>query len=113
LSLNPRKRQIIFVRDNESCVNCGTSNDLTIHHRINRGAGGSKLFDGLAFLLLVCTSCNSLFESDGDSLLEAKQRGYKLSRHTSPPVNPTLIPVWYEKEGQYFLLDNNGNRTEY
>ena len=113
MTSTPKKRLAIFTRDGETCVSCGTTQDLTIHHRINRGAGGSKLFDGYAFLLTVCTYCNSMFESDSVTAGLARDLGYKLSRNMKPPVDPTTIPVWYYKEDAYFLLDNNGKRTEY
>jgi hypothetical protein len=54
-----------------------------------------------------------MFESDSVTAGLARDLGYKLSRNMKPPVDPTTIPVWYYKEDAYFLLDNNGKRTEY
>jgi len=108
--ISKKYRQIVYARDDERCVSCGTNQNLTIHHRVNRGAGGSKLFNGLAYLLLVCTYCNSLFESSADEQERAKELGYKLSRNQSPQPDPTQIPVWYSYKSQFFYLDNEGNK---
>lgn len=86
--------------------------DLTIHHRINRGAGGSKLYDGIAFLLSVCTDCNSLMESDSAFAEAARDKGYKLRRHAKPAIDPTEIPVWYQNRNSWYLLDQDGHKTE-
>jgi hypothetical protein len=112
VTLSKKKREQIFERDEYACIACGTETDLTIHHRVNRGAGGSKLFNGLAFLLTACIYCNGLWESDSAFASSAKIQGYKLARNANPPVDPTTIPVRYYKHKTWFLLDQEGNKTE-
>lgn len=108
--ISKKVRQKIFQRDGECCVVCGTTNDLTIHHRVNRGAGGSKLFDSYPYLLLVCTYCNSDMESSLSKSALAKANGYKLSRNANPPIDPTEKAVYYYNLGEWYLLDNNGEK---
>lgn len=110
MSITPTLRKLIFTRDNETCVACGTSQSLTIHHRINRGAGGSKLFDKPAFLLTICITCNGLFESDSNVAAKARELGYKLHRNHRPTPDPTAIPVFYKSEGDWYLLDHQGTK---
>jgi hypothetical protein len=111
LTITKKNRELIFKRDNYACVACGTQSDLTIHHRVNRGAGGSKLYNGLAYLLTACIYCNGLWESDPIFAFNAKLLGYKLPRNAKPPIDPTEIPVRYYKS-EWFLLDQEGNKTQ-
>jgi hypothetical protein len=113
LTLSVKKRTQVFDRDGWACVRCTKQNELTVHHRVNRGAGGSKLFDSLAFLLTMCNTCNGLFESDFEIANQARELGYKLLRNSKPPVDPTTIPVFYKKEGVWYLLDQEGNRRSF
>lgn len=101
---------MIFDRDNYTCVSCGSEKELTIHHRVNRGAGGSKLFDKPAFLLTICNTCNGLFESDAAKATQARELGYKLHRNQKPPADPTAIAVFYKKEQQWYKLDHQGTK---
>lgn len=49
-----RVRQV-FERDNWRCVGCETPDDLSVHHRVPRSAGGTNT---LANLELLCWSCH-------------------------------------------------------
>lgn len=113
MSISNKLRQLIFARDDFSCVACGSLKDLSIHHRVNRGAGGSKLFDKPAFLLTMCITCNGKFESDVELARKARLLGYKLHRNHKPPADPTAIEVYYSKTNQWFKLDNQGKRNLY
>ena len=110
MTISPNLRKLIFTRDGEACVACGSLQNLTIHHRVNRGAGGSKLFDKPAFLLTVCITCNGLFESDSNVATKARELGYKLFRNQKPPADPTAVPVFYKKDGEWYLLNNDGTK---
>jgi hypothetical protein len=112
VTITKKNREIIFKRDDYACVACGTQNDLTIHHRVNRGSGGSKLFNGFAYLLTACTYCNGQWESNPVYATSARIQGYKLSRNAKPAIDPTAVPVRYFKSAAWFLLDQEGNKTE-
>jgi 5-methylcytosine-specific restriction endonuclease McrA len=52
----PEVRARIFQRDNYSCVECGSSKDLTIDHKVSVYRGGSDDDENLQAL---CRRCNS------------------------------------------------------
>lgn len=54
VSASQRKR--IFERDGKRCIECGSTDDLTIDHIVLRSAGGTSLDDNLRTL---CASCNN------------------------------------------------------
>lgn len=112
MTLSKKNRELIYKRDDYACIACGVETDLTLHHRVNRGAGGSKLYDGFAFLLTACIYCNGLWESNSAFASAARGQGYKLARNAKPPVDPTAVPVWYYKHKTWFLLDQAGNKTQ-
>jgi len=99
-------------RDDNRCVACGTEQELTIHHRVNRGAGGSKLYDTHSHLLTMCYRCNNSFEADDVSARKARVNGYKLLRNTNPPIDPATIPVFYYWESKWYLLNNLNEKEE-
>lgn len=70
-----------LVRDtHDHCPHCGTTEGLQIHHRKNRGMGGSKLLDRFDNLLRVCAWLNLQMESDSDVAAEAREMGWKLGQ---------------------------------
>ena len=52
----PEVREYIFSRDNHQCVECSSSEDLTIDHIISVYQGGSDNDDNLQTL---CNRCNA------------------------------------------------------
>lgn len=74
--------------------------------------GGSKLVDGLAFLLAVCNPCNVSFESSAEVATMARSLGYKLPKNAFPPIDPTEVPVYYQYLSKWYLLDAQGNKEE-
>ena len=107
-----KKRDKILERDDGRCVACGSMWQLTIHHRVNRGSGGSKLFDGFEYLLAVCNPCNVSFEASAEVADMARKLGYKLPRNANPPVDATQEPVYYQYLSKWYLLDTNGRKKE-
>jgi len=107
-----KKRDRIVERDGERCVACGSVWQLTIHHRVNRGSGGSKLFDGYEYLLAVCNPCNVSFEASAEVAEMARQLGYKLPRNAAPAIDATKVPVYYQYLSKWYLLDTLGNKKE-
>ena len=101
---------ILRARDGGVCVVCGCSGSdvdpLVVHHRLNRGAGGSKnpAVHAPPRLLLVHASVNGWFE---DNPAAAEWAGWKV-RHGV--VDPADVPVLYA-DGRRYLLDGNGGRT--
>ena len=110
--MNQKIRLQILGRDDYRCVACGKEKDLTIHHRVNRGAGGSKMFDTHAYLLTMCSLCNNSFEASDTQARKARTNGYKLSRNAKPPIDPTTIPVFYFWESKWYLLNNQNEKEE-
>lgn len=101
----------IFARDGGVCWHCGTTEDLTIHHRANRGMGGSKLLDRASNLILMCVIHNGLMESDVNIFREAKQNGWKISRHSIPyniPIRDSL-GRWYKLGDMYEKWEIDGD----
>lgn len=98
-------RALVFGRDGGRCVHCGTSRDLTIHHRVNRGMGGAReeWINQAHNLLLMCTRCNGWME---DNPREAYAQGWKVRR----PQLPGEVPVAYP-DGRLYLLAPDGVRT--
>ena len=103
-------RALLEARDGGVCVVCGQPGSdwdpLTTHHRKNRGAGGSKNpgINRPTNLLRVHASINQAFE---DSNPNYYANGWKLRDVRDAPTTPVLYP-----DGRWFLLDEQGNRTE-
>jgi len=103
-------KKLIFERDEGICWHCG-SDQTTIHHRRNRGAGGdrtrSKVADRPSNLLTICPQFNGLMESDVNAYKLALEKGWKLrmgqfSTHT---------PV-YKYDGTWWYLTDMGKAIQ-
>ena len=99
-------RKKVLERD-QYCYHCGEFNDLVIHHRRNRGMGGSKLLDRYECLLAVCPLYNGLMESDAGVAGAARGWGHKLGswEDFDKPVFDSVKFIWY-------VLDSNGGKKE-
>lgn len=52
-----------------------------LHHRANRGSGGSRVLDHPAVLVLVCSLCNGAAEDAGSMLrLDLIERGLRVEK---------------------------------
>jgi len=102
-------RPMVEMRDDYRCVVSGTeygatspcTPGLTMQHRVGRGAGGSALFDGPAYLVCMCQHHNTLETSSADFAAVCLANGWKLARNAVEVV-PELVPVRYW-DGWYVL----------
>lgn len=80
------------------CLHCGETADLVIHHRKNRGMGGSKVIDVYENLIRVCNDYNVAMESDSVQASFALEYGHKLRswQDFSDPVFDRCDGEWYQ-----------------
>ena len=102
-------RLTVLERDEYRCAVCGQSVleiPLSLHHRRNRGSGGSSdpLINAPSNLLTVCgtgtTGCHGWI---GSSPLEALGAGYVVSLNSREAT--TDVPVAHAVHGVVYLLD--------
>ena len=105
MSVPARTRRLVFARDGDECVHCGTTEGLTIQHRANRGMGGSKLLDTAPNLVVMCAEANQRLESNAVFADLGRTLGWKIRRSD----DPTMIPVRYAS-GDFYFLDKSGAR---
>ena len=90
------------------CWHCGRIDDTLVpQHRINRGMGGSKLLDTPSNLVAMCSESNLLMESDAEFREKAIAFGWKVQKYNKPDQ----IGIYDFYKGQWFLIDNNWNKT--
>lgn len=99
--LPKRVVRLVFDRDEGRCAHCGTSEGLTIQHRINRQMGGSKTRDTAAHLLTLCWEANTRLEADSAFADLGRLMGWKLRSWQ----NPQEVPVRYADGTKYTLTD--------
>jgi hypothetical protein len=107
VAISAKIRSKIMARDG-FCYHCGTNDDLIIHHRKNRGMGGSKLLDTPSNLITICAIFNSLMESDADSAAWAKQCGLKLASWQ----DSEKVPVYHQTLNRWFRLGDDWSVVE-
>jgi hypothetical protein len=102
------ERDKVLRRDFGTCYHCGQSDDrVSVHHRINRGAGGKNAkADSLSNLMAMCSEFNGLMESDSASATRARAMGWKLSQYQAPDFEP----VYDMSSDSWFILENDGTR---
>lgn len=108
MTVSPRDRKRVFERDGGRCVACGTEYGLTIQHRANRGAGGSKSAESMENYLLMCWHENTALEASSSFARKGRAYGWKCPRNQVTP--PGDVPVWYSVERAWFYLDSDGTR---
>lgn len=105
-------RSLVRARDGHWCQMCGCSivdRPSSIHHRLNRGNGGSALLERASILIRLCGDgvfgCHGWI---GRNPTAAGQTGWLLPRN-NPDIDPTQEPI-LTYEG-WRLLDDEGGWT--
>lgn len=106
------QKRLVRARDGSCVPHRGReflcSGELVLHHRRNRGMGGSRLVNTVSNALLVCSRWNMEAEGVAGVAHEARVHGWKLASFQ----NPAQCPVFYPGEG-LFLLDDAGGRERF
>ena len=86
-----------------------------LHHRANRGAGGSKILDHPANLTLVCSRCNSAAEdAHAITRIDLIERGLRVEKAATNHATLTRAlntPVT-DLEGRWWRLIDEHTRQE-
>jgi hypothetical protein len=105
-------RRLVRARDDYRCQLCGFikwTGDLSVHHRLNRGRGGSSKLERASILVTACgdgtRDCHGQVTENPEW---ARSIGWLLPRN-NPDIDPTREPIllW---DGWYYLSDD-GSRT--
>ena len=105
-------RALVKARDGGRCQMCGGPVEgrvKSVHHRLNRGNGGSALLERAS--ILVTLDGDGVFGCHGwigRNPAEAGRLGYLLPRN-NPDIDPELEPI-LTFEG-WCLLSDDGSRT--
>lgn len=105
-------RRIVRRRDDFRCQLCGRikwAGDLSVHHRLNRGRGGSAKLERASVLITACgdgtRGCHGKVTENPEW---ARSIGWLLPRN-NPDIDPTQEPILIFSG--WVLLDDEGNRT--
>jgi len=109
--IKPSIRKQLEARD-PWCWHCGEHNDLIIHHRRNRGMGGTKgkqaeITNGLQNLIRVCQQYNFEMESNATVAASANGWGHKL-----PMWGDLDMPVFDCTRFTWYVLTTDGGKVE-
>lgn len=109
MAISDRTRRIVTERDGGKCWHCGTTQNIQVHHRRNKGLGSSKLLDTFQNLIVVCAAYNYAMESDAVVARDAREFGHKLSNW-----NEFSDPVFDQFDLSWWILTEDGSkiRTE-
>jgi len=89
---------------------------LTLQHTVNKGMGGSKLFDTPDLLVTMCNGHNTLATINADFEQFCKERCLVRSRNSTrdPRVVPVLYPDgWHLLQGVERVPTNAHTAVEY
>jgi len=106
-----RLRKEVYLRDGNRCVDCGTSDNLSIQHREASGMGGrGKKAPPLTAsdLLTLCLPDNEACEAEGQS--RALALGYKIRRNRGQ-ITADRIPIFDRNTKFWYQLNRDGSRT--
>lgn len=108
-------RKIVRVRDGHNCQMCGRSIvnfPSNIHHRINRGSGGSARLERPSLLIRICgsgtTYCHGWVTEHATA---AGALGWVLPKN-NPDIDPEQEKILTHEYG-WVLLSDTGDRTPY
>lgn len=109
-SVERAARKLVDLRDGQSCRRCGRSVLgvlSSVHHRLNKGNGGSALLERASVLVRLCgsgtTGCHGWVT---EHPTDAGILGYLLPRN-NPDIDPTKEAL-FTIDG-WVLLDDNGD----
>jgi hypothetical protein len=102
--ITDKMRRILKERD-PYCLHCGDDMDLVLHHRKNRGMGGSKMLDHYTNLIRVCEYYNFKMEASEVIAEDARKFGHKLSSWQD-----FSEPVYNECDGNWYALKDDGTK---
>lgn len=113
---DPETQALVMERDGWRCVMCGSDVALTVHHRRNRGKGGSSdpAVNSPANLLTMCVWDNTALESDPKVVAEGYRNGWKVKHGVTPPTEEPVVyrvRVGDEMLRRRFVLDDEGGRV--
>jgi hypothetical protein len=103
--MKPKEFRLLLDRDGY-CLHCGETEAISPNHRKNRGMGGSKLGNKPSNLIVLCSSMNSLIESDARWAELAKSYGWKLESWQDPiqvPVYDAIKAEWFRLTDDYAI----------
>lgn len=102
-----RKMSIQLRERDPYCLHCGADTELQVHHRRNRGMGGSKTLDRYDNLIRICAWLNYQMEQNADIATEARDMGWKLGQWDGFDN-----PVFDKMQGKWFTLTSTGTKVE-
>lgn len=109
-------REIVWIRDGHVCQMCGRSvvnYPSSVHHRVNRGYGGSAILERPSVLVRLCGLGSGTITSGCHDWIRfnvqlAQERGWLLPKN-NPQIDPTREPI-LTVHG-WVVLDDLGGRT--
>lgn len=104
-------RELVWDRDQGRCVRCGEGvygRKYAVHHRRNRGSGGSSdpAINRPSNLVLVCDGPGSCHEWIGDSPAEAYEAGWMVSLNSKEST--AEVPMIHAVLSASVLLTDEG-----
>lgn len=93
VNIAPALRDTIFARDNNKCLRCGATEDLTVDHIFPRSIGGTH---APANLRTLCRACNSRRPVSGEALL----KDLAIDNLSMDDMNRTCMHVQDHGEGK-------------
>lgn len=100
----------IVPRDGAACAATGTTEGLSIQHRISKGMGGSKRLERPSNGVILEVMFNVRLETDAEAAAHATRMGWKVSKWDRRDL--TTIPYWHFPTGAWWVADDDGDRRE-
>lgn len=94
-------RRLVLERDDHQCVRCAHGQQLQVHHRRPRGAGGTRrpeIAYGFPNLITVCLFCHEYIERN-------REISYRLGYLVRSGHNPATSPLWLPGREWVLLTD--------
>lgn len=114
--LKKKTRDLVLSRDGGLCMVQGPSClrvAQVVHHRANRGAGGSKALDLPSNLLASCSLCNGWIEDcSGAEREELIRRGVRVLQAATneQTAERARLTIFVDPDGVVYMLDDAGGK---